>query len=209
MIRVYHAAFANDYLSSFTFPKTIAPEERIRWARARFLKTFSTPELHNFKISDISVSPPRIAAWARWQFPHVLSDEEKARRKEEKEREEKAGGPWPQGANLEVCALKFGGIYEARERNVDLGQDYIVHLLQTDPEYQRKGLGRWLLEDGLERVDEEGRRCHIEATNDGLPLYLKLGFSKTEVIEVDLTRWGGEGKGVNWVMVREPKAKGQ
>ena len=208
MVRVYHAAFENDYLGSYTFPKTIAPEERLRWARARFLKAFASPEIRCFKISDTAVSPPRIVAWVRWGYPHVLSAEEKARRKEEKEREEKAGGPWPRGANLEICEVKFGGIYGARERNVKWDSDYIVHLLQVDPEYQKKGLGRWLLEDGLARADQEGRRCHIEATKSGLPLYLKLDFKEKEIVEVDLRKWGGEEMGRNWIMVREPKGKG-
>jgi len=207
MLSVYLAAFAPDYFSSFTFPATIAPAERQGWARARFLKTFSTPEIHNLKISDTSVTPPRIVAWARWGFPHVLDAAEKERRRAEKELADAAGSAWPRGANLEICDLKFGGIHAARERNVDWERDYIVHLLQTHPEYQKKGLARWLLDDVLERVDVEGRRCHIEATKDGLPLYRKLGFRETEVIEVDLRRWGGDRTGKNWVMVREPRGK--
>jgi len=139
----------------------------------------------------------------------VLSDAERAAREEEKARVEREGGAWPRGANLEACAAKFGGIFAARERNVDWKEDYIVHLLQTDPEYQKRGLGRWLLEDGLERVDVEGRRCHIEATKDGYPLYAKLGFRETEVIEVDLRKWGGEEVARNWVMLRLPRERGE
>jgi len=45
MIRVYHAAFKNDYLGSFVFPLTIEPAERHCWAHARFLATFSKPEV--------------------------------------------------------------------------------------------------------------------------------------------------------------------
>jgi len=61
------------------------------------------------------------------------------------------------------------------------------------------------MEYGLALADAEGRRCHIEATPNGYPLYLKLGFKEIDVVTVDLTKWGGmEGKpGINRVMVRE------
>lgn len=56
-------------------------------------------------------------------------------------------------------------------------------------------------------ADAEGRKCYIEATAAGYPVYCKLGFEEVDAVEVDLRQWGGEGKGINRVMIREPVGK--
>jgi hypothetical protein len=72
----------------------------------------SQPEIRDFKIMDLSTG--KMAAWARWQFPYSLSEDEKAQREREKEQrqkmpEEGTWSEWPQGSiwrivmrNLEV-----------------------------------------------------------------------------------------------------------
>jgi hypothetical protein len=107
MISVYERAFANDYFSSFTFPRhSITEAEKHRWLRARFLGTFSKPELRNFKIVEARTG--RMAAWARWGFPYVFSEEELGEREAEKD-------SWPEGSYLEVCEVKFGGLHKKRD----------------------------------------------------------------------------------------------
>jgi hypothetical protein len=115
MISIYESAFANDYFSSFTFPSTISHSEKHRWLRDRFLGTFQKPELRNFKIVETSTG--RMAAWARWGFPHSFTEEEL--KKQELEKDE-----WPQGSNLEVCDVKFGTLHEKRERYTEKGETY-------------------------------------------------------------------------------------
>jgi GNAT superfamily N-acetyltransferase len=83
----------------------------------------------------------------------------------------------------------------------------VVHLLVTDPAYQRKGLASKLLKHGLDLADAEDRQAYIEATRMGHPVYLKLGFRDVDSIEVDLRKWGGEGTGRNTIMLREPQPK--
>ena len=65
-----------------------------------------------------------MAAWVRWQFPYKSSEEEKVERgreAEENERRRKEGtwSEWPQGANLEVCDEKFGGLERMKIEHVD------------------------------------------------------------------------------------------
>lgn len=124
MVSVYSRAFANDYFSLFTFPPSkITPEEKHRWLTQRFLASLSKPEIRNFKITDASTG--LIAAWGRWQFPYTFSEEEKAERESEKERKKKEGvSDWPEGANLEVCDVKFGGLERMRNQYVDWENDY-------------------------------------------------------------------------------------
>jgi hypothetical protein len=46
---------------------------------------------------------------------------------------------------------------------------------------------------------------YIEATEAGFPVYQKLLFKQVDIIEVDLSRWGGKGTASNRIMQREPQ----
>ena len=119
MISIYESAFANDYFCSFTFPSTIPLSEKHRWLRDRFLGTFQKPEIRNFKVVETSTG--RMAAWARWGFPHSFTEEELKKRELEKDE-------WPQGSNLEVCDGKFGALVDMRERYTVKGETYSEYL---------------------------------------------------------------------------------
>ena len=128
LIRVYEAAFRNDYFSIYTFPPDrITKEAKHRWLRDRFIDKVAQPDLRHFKITDVSTGS--MAAWVRWGYPHVFTEEEKAekaRQKEEKEQLKVEGkaSDWPEGAIIEVCEAKFGALHESLEKNVDLGNMY-------------------------------------------------------------------------------------
>jgi GNAT superfamily N-acetyltransferase len=85
----------------------------------------------------------------------------------------------------------------------------VVSLLVTDPAYQGRGLGKLLMKQGLDRADAEGRKVYIESTSAGHPLYLKLGFKDVDIMEIDLSKYGGTKPGKNWIMVREPQPVSQ
>ncbi|KAH8808234.1 acyl-CoA N-acyltransferase [Xylogone sp. PMI_703] len=204
MIHVYQAAFASNHFSNLTFPPaTVAPASKAAWLRKRFLKYFAQPEIRNFKLVEDSTG--RLVAWTRWAFPHVFSEQEKEERR--REAEQKAALPsnerWPEGSNYEACELKFGGLDVYRQKYVDGENMYHIHFLATDPAYQRKGLGTVLLKHGLDLADAEGRKAYIEATEDGRPLYLKLGWKDLDRLVVDA--FGGDRPAVNYIMIRDPQ----
>jgi len=206
---VYLRAFADEELFTMWMPKSI--EARASWAKARFTKQVSMPEIHMFKMTEGSPEG-KIVAWARWAFPHTLSREEEEKRKQDKEREERdiAEGKtsrWPVGAVVEPIEKYFDAVDVMRKKHADNSSMYVMQFLATDPAYQRRGLGKTLLKNVLDRVDAEGRKTHIEATQDGHPLYLKLGWKDIDHIQIDLTKWGGDKDrpAENWVMVRQPQ----
>ena len=119
---VYESAFANEYFSSFTFPNsTVTPTEKHRWLRARFLRTFSKPEIRNFKVVESSTG--RMAAWARWGFPYSSGEEELKEEKEEGKGDFDKS-EWPEGANIEVCEAKFGGLSKKRDGYIIKDETY-------------------------------------------------------------------------------------
>jgi GNAT superfamily N-acetyltransferase len=49
-------------------------------------------------------------------------------------------------------------------------------ILVVDPAFQRRGLGKLLLQDGLERAHRAGFPVFLSASPKGVPLYKSLGF---------------------------------
>ena len=77
-------------------------------------------------------------------------------------------------------------------------------LISCSPAYQKRGLASRLLKHVFRFADEQGKPAYIEATADGFPLYQKLGFKEVDIVEVDLSRYGGRGTANNRIMVRDP-----
>ncbi len=88
------------------------------------------------------------------------------------------------------------------------GQAYLfMRLLVVLPSHQGRGIGRRMLEWGLEQADQLGVRAWIDASPAGLGLYKKLGWEEVSRLEIDLAEWGGkEGdRDVTVSLIREPK----
>lgn len=75
-------------------------------------------------------------------------------------------------------------------------------MLVTDPEHLRRGAGRMLVTWGIERADKAKLPSCLEATEEGKPLYAKLGFEPVHEQQFDLSKYGGEGFETNTVMLR-------
>ena len=71
------------------------------------------PETRVFKVTEASTG--KIAAFARWKFPHVAATEEK---EELEKSEEEKKSEWPVGTNIALCEEKFGMLDVWREQFV-------------------------------------------------------------------------------------------
>jgi len=80
-----------------------------------------------------------------------------------------------------------------------------VNILAVRPEYQRKGLGGMLLEDGLALADRDGCKTYIEASAKGLGLYLKYDWKVIDEVTVDTRPYGGDKMESTKCMMREPQ----
>jgi len=83
---------------------------------------------------------------------------------------------------------------DSREGVRERGYLYMA-ILAVEPKFQRMGVGRKLLEWGLDMADREGLEAFIEASPAGKPLYEKMGWREVGFTDVDLKRWGWEGEG--------------
>ncbi|WP_129667330.1 GNAT family N-acetyltransferase [Phytoactinopolyspora endophytica] len=74
-----------------------------------------------------------------------------------------------------------------------------LHFLAVEPERQRQGLGRSVLEPGVRHADSVGLGVHLETTNaDNHPFYRRLGFEISGHRQLSV-----EGPTL-WTMWREP-----
>ncbi|KAL8293426.1 hypothetical protein RQP46_000127 [Phenoliferia psychrophenolica] len=77
---------------------------------------------------------------------------------------------------------------------------FLLAPLWVKPEYQGKGIGGKLLQQWLDKADEEGYALYLEASRAGQPVYAKRGFvveGKSEAYP-EMVRWAKD--------VRERKA---
>lgn len=56
--------------------------------------------------------------------------------------------------------------------------------LAVDPSYQRRGIGRKLMEWGMERSKEEGVPITLTASPAGLSLYQSIGFKEVQLNDI-------------------------
>ena len=106
--------------------------------------------------------------------------------------------PWrgmkvPEGGNQELGNHYFGTLVRAREEVYGESRSYVLLAnLVVAPNWQRMGVGKVLLEWGLQEVDELGLECWLDASPYGLGLYKRYGWKEVKVLDFDLSRWGGE-----------------
>lgn len=62
----------------------------------------------------------------------------------------------------------------------------VLAILVTAPEFQGRGVGRLLCNEGLQIADREKLSAWLEASARGRRLYQKLGFENVENILIDL-----------------------
>ena len=121
----------------------------------------------------------QIVGWAKWNFcpsPHIRPAEM----------------PWPEGANMGLIDAFFGSMKRLQTKHMGGKPFCLEHALVVLPEWQRKGIGRRLLEWGLEYADREALESWIDASPEGLELYKKLGWMEVGETVVDMGEWGGE-----------------
>ncbi|KAL6717672.1 hypothetical protein ACLMJK_005587 [Lecanora helva] len=100
--------------------------------------------------------------------------------------------PWVTGSNTALISTFFGGMDHAREEYFQ-GKPYLcVQTVVVLAEWQRKGVGKMMLEEVVRRVDKEGVEAWIDASREGKGLYEKFGWREIGEVKVDLGEWGGE-----------------
>lgn len=82
-----------------------------------------------------------------------------------------------------------------------------LQVLAVHPNHQKKGIGRKLLQWGLDEADRLGLITYLEASADGLRLYEQSGFEKVKDLTMNLRPFGVNGDLPMRLMMRQPASK--
>ncbi|KAL5337475.1 acyl-CoA N-acyltransferase [Aspergillus crustosus] len=80
-----------------------------------------------------------------------------------------------------------------------------LETLFVHPEFQGQGVGKALLQWGIDEAERLGFVVYLEATEAGRPLYERFGFEEVKVVEFDAAEFGGVGGQTYTFMVRIPR----
>ncbi len=75
--------------------------------------------------------------------------------------------------------------------------------LYTDPKHQRRGAGHMLVQWGVNEAARLRLPMYLESTATGHELYKSCGFRDVEELNVDMTKYGGDGIHTSWAMRRD------
>lgn len=143
---------------------------------------------------------------AVWSMHNVPKDKEVVEGKEEGKKEAEEHKPFVPPELRVVALMSLLGPLRAAQPEVMTSPEpyFMLNQLATHPDHQGRGIGKLLLDWGMNKADEEGLVCYLNATEVGKRMYEKRGFEVRKVIEWDREPWGGEGVDRHWCMVREP-----
>ncbi|KAL9601806.1 MAG: hypothetical protein Q9219_002296 [cf. Caloplaca sp. 3 TL-2023] len=177
------------------------PAKLYPWRLQRLTQNFHKLFMEHFKIIDTSKGT--IVSYAAWERPHPSATEEGSQHA--RFGDAMPDTCFPQGSNLSVIKDFSDQQDRLKVVHMDSTQDYYLKMLFTHPSYQGQGLASALLRQGLERIDAESRRCYLEASPAGLPIYRKRGWKVVDEIRVDLSKHGVESPYVDHTpcMMRE------
>ncbi|KAL9084526.1 MAG: hypothetical protein Q9165_008029 [Trypethelium subeluteriae] len=189
-------AFADQPLTPLLWPRGLSSASRAHLIASNARALTHDPTSHFLKVTDTASNT--IVACAHWcrtppRDPAVLAKGPQQLPEE-----------WAPGANAAMKRVLFGSFLRNRDEVVGGRPHWALFVLVTRPEWQGRGAGGMLVRWGVERADEEGWECYLEASPKGRGLYEKFGFRVVRELVTDLREWGGkEGEEIrNSGMVR-------
>ncbi|CZR40274.1 uncharacterized protein FPRO_05174 [Fusarium proliferatum ET1] len=91
------------------------------------------------------------------------------------------------GIALDACIAAGAAAEQAYKFYPD--ERWRLSLLATSPKCQRTGIGKRLVQWGLDRCEEEGVPATLESSVSGRPLYEKMGFREVGIVSFYEGKW--------------------
>ncbi|KAM3071844.1 hypothetical protein ACMFMG_009701 [Clarireedia jacksonii] len=192
---------------------------RIVWGR-------TAPGTHDAAITHLLIPPQSatrrtmkveleglIVGFALWYLPAHMSGSEAANADESSNKTldlrsdakdvETSGWNPPERMNMEFFMQKITSFAEAKKRDYDGERDMMLDLCFVDPEYQKRGVGKMLLEWGMQKADEVDADIWLVSTPSAKAFYERAGWKTRQEAAMDLGNFGESGEYIRRWMVRE------
>ncbi|KAI0011818.1 acyl-CoA N-acyltransferase [Xylariaceae sp. FL0662B] len=93
--------------------------------------------------------------------------------------ERPAGIPWLEGKEKETCDAILGPMWDLRDQLFGKHRRYIyLAAIAVHPTHQRRGIGRLLMQWGINAAEQLGVPIYTEASSTGFALYENVGFER-------------------------------
>ncbi|UPX12614.1 uncharacterized protein EKO05_0003155 [Ascochyta rabiei] len=186
------AAYASNPLNPLLFPGPFPPDALQKRVDSLIrMRQEDSTAVYTQAIDSVS---RRMVAFAKW---HVYGTHEAcllpARALE--------FGP---GTSPEACRMFFGGLVQRKSELVGGRPHVYLHMLHTDPAFQRQGAGSALLGCVKRKADELGLPIYLESSAAAHAFYRRHGFEDVEVLFLDFSKFGGMERYEQPLMIREP-----
>ncbi|KAJ5199672.1 Acyl-CoA N-acyltransferase [Penicillium cf. griseofulvum] len=166
----------------------------------------------------IDVETGQVVGYARWSLPPIMAkkgdvwlEAQVAERTSadramyETQYQENTRNGQPIGLKGgEMMRYRSRPLEEADARIMPGGPFLTLDYLTTDPSFWRRGIGRMLVQSGLQIADQQGIKTYVMSEPAALKLYLSLGFQLVDTVSVDYSQYGGTEPVVMYFLVREP-----
>ncbi|KAL6240438.1 hypothetical protein RBB50_012639 [Rhinocladiella similis] len=180
---IFFAAFADDLVISQTFPDV--PDVRAFWENG-LKKSLADPKCHVRCIVDTALPGTPVVAYSQWMAC-------------DKDAPQPEGPMYPSGGNVQVSETFFS---QLRNKKMEImkGREYwYLNLLCCRPSHQGRGIGRLLMQYGVDLADKEGKEVYVEASPPGVPVYKKFGFKAVDKVVMF------DGRFTELLMLRDAK----
>ncbi|KAF2483301.1 acyl-CoA N-acyltransferase [Neohortaea acidophila] len=172
VVEIYYIAFADNPLSLATIPRTPASRKFFDAVMGHALKHPTV--YHNIKA--VSRSTGETVGIGLWIAPKTAMSEASALPDIQP----------PEGSDVEL----FNKSFEVwGKRQSELMQDrpfWKLDVLGVLPEYQGRGIGKLLIQYGIDRADEQGIEAYLDASPKGAPVYERVGFRGSHLVEFEI-----------------------
>lgn len=145
---VSHTFFSRASASSHQFYINALNEE-IHDPNARFIV-----------VEETSTSPPTLFSFAKWIIP-MRSDTPRAALPED----------WPIDGHPALANM-----CDVRKSIIANRPHWYLEIVVTEQEHQGRGAGAIITKWRVDRADEDGVECYLDATPEARPLYERFGF---------------------------------
>ncbi|KLJ11962.1 hypothetical protein EMPG_12887 [Blastomyces silverae] len=193
---VYFAAFKDDLIIDILYPRGVDAELRKEHTAKTLQWWHGLTVTHTLKCVDTDTG--KIVGMAVWDvYWRGKTDEER----------KKPTIPWLQGAEKERAEAFLGALWEMREKWLGGRRHVYCALLAVHPEHQKRGIGKLLMDWGLDIGEKLQLPVYLESTKAGVPLYTKLGFerlSQGALLKAEVTHFASDVKAP--LMAKMPSA---
>ncbi|KAJ0114987.1 hypothetical protein J7T55_001394 [Diaporthe amygdali] len=160
-------AFSGNMVGRTFFPRTSASARRF-WLDA-LADEIRDPNARFVVVEDAVTSPPTLVAFAKWNAPAPPATLQPP-----------LPDSWPEDRDPALADVFFQTLADKHHEIMADRPHWYLEMIVTKGRYQGQGAGGMLLGWGVDKADDEGVECYLDATPQGKHLYERFGFKDEE-----------------------------